>query len=1421
MEVAADIVLLVNQLYPSVHAPEILDALLLVIEQQAQGPAGIAVGQAFRAGGGVARLVSLLRQQESAPETIQLTLAVLGNLCCNAVDAGAAATRRELLQCTHGADSLVACLRVEADEDVQRLAVGTLQNLLNEPTWAAYVAHGGVCLDIERLLEHSDASIVRYASGCLVNLRAAMGRTGRALTVSAAAENAIRERRLRHQMEALRMRWAKRCIKAAARSMPQSIRKRRIAAGRQAAKRVGTRQEQQQQEQRQEQRLKQRQPPRRRPPSPPPQQQQPRRTLREQLARLRDDPSALAEIASELTSSDGRISHAARPAGHRDLPSNVAVPGSLRATSQLPTTTIVDAPSSSSSLLLPDEQAAKIEQKLHKPTAPAEGRHAHSAGERAHGEAHGEAFMPHRRWRWWRPVVAVLTRTHRGNSMSDAAIGANGTGALLKAADGDALAKLLFDLGRRLEKAPGDSAIALCGELRASGAVAVISNLLTHEAAQIHQLAINLVGNLVSGAVDPHADLSKRELKQARAFDHLLPYLFSTDEATLLPTLVAIQSMCLEIEYVNKLRGAGGIKRLQHIAGLAAPQLRQYAQGCLDNARAVTIIDTMQRKVWKTEAEATTVLEVFVRRWRARRADGVHASALASKVEHHRVEQRPLPMTPAERWIPPGGSARGAHDDAHDVGSTRPPPPLAKVGVVTSISTTNALMRSSDARGALVAKSVHASTAVEAKPARGSKVGWGSSVASLASRSRRFSSVGSAASLQPFNDLEIASHVPPIAAPPCLQALGIDVVVESRGIDVMVESSSPKVIFQPLLSVTPASAEPAPKPPSEDLPLEVSSISDISISSVLARRAYRWGENTQVRRGAAAVGVATRTHYVALRGCLRRWHRWSDVGKEQKKSLDHRTLVVQLHLALRKWRLWVTVTQRRAREMGLRARAVQLRAAVRSRMAAWRQWAADTCRLGAAVQRKQLQLLLGQAATAHHEARQARCVSRALHLWTCVAHLRAQMLGRLRNALAKWKEAELNAGFCAWCFHVAHAAASGTTPAVLRELRRLSDTHVQSSRLRRGWSWLHARVMAKDALRSEMAARRRAAMSRHQAANFLWRTQAIGAVFCALTVLSERAKRQRGIERASAQIAHRRTCKLLGHGHCTWRHRATQLSEWRERQPILTARASWYYRDMCLRHGWRALLLPKILARFELAWTQFHRAKPSRLLSRGWSAWHGMCLATAERQAVSLSIAQRVFSLRARVAARGVAAALRRWKRRRRNCYLYSLNLKDGAQSSGYGANGGYGRRNRLELKPHERWHLQGSHSRMRELQVEGSERGKAARWDSEVASFAERRHARHARLEVLHELALASRLDAKGLDSARIPDELELCLPPIGSPGAVRHGHAALPQRAAAPAGRHNIGDIDGLIDAANHFLKRTRALTFQSDPARNHLSF
>eukprot|EP00900_Chrysochromulina_parva_P022839 jgi/Chrpa1/5189/Chrysochromulina_OHIO_Genome00012191-RA len=211
----------------------------------------------------------------------------------------------------------------------------------------------------------------------------------------------------------------------------------------------------------------------------------------------------------------------------------------------------------------------------------------------------------------------------------------------LKAADGMTVANLLYDLIGRLNDTSGDSgsnpAVTLCAEIRASGAVPLICNLITHKDWQIHQLAINVVGSLASDAVEPRADLSKRELKQAGAFGHLLRHLFSVDHDTLLYTLVAIQNMCTEIECVDQLKAAGGIERLQHIVSKAdVPELRQYAQGCLANARTVTVIDAMQRKVSKvsmTKGDATKVLEAFVRRWRAQRAAAATALGLANEVE--------------------------------------------------------------------------------------------------------------------------------------------------------------------------------------------------------------------------------------------------------------------------------------------------------------------------------------------------------------------------------------------------------------------------------------------------------------------------------------------------------------------------------------------------------------------------------------------------------------------------------------------------------------------------------------------------------------------------------------------------------------------------------------------------------------------
>ena len=186
--------------------------------------------------------------------------------------------------------------------------------------------------------------------------------------------------------------------------------------------------------------------------------------------------------------------------------------------------------------------------------------------------------------------------------------------------DDRVLEKLLYKWVERLDGASENTAVALCEELRASGAVAVISNLLTHESAKIHQLAIYLVGNLASEEFDPHASLSKRELKQAGAFELLLHHLFSTVDTTLLMTLCAIQNMCMEIEYVDALKKAGGIKRLRIIVSLANPQLLPFAQGCLDNVRLVYSLQTMQQKVLMSKAEATQVLDGFVRRRRARQA---------------------------------------------------------------------------------------------------------------------------------------------------------------------------------------------------------------------------------------------------------------------------------------------------------------------------------------------------------------------------------------------------------------------------------------------------------------------------------------------------------------------------------------------------------------------------------------------------------------------------------------------------------------------------------------------------------------------------------------------------------------------------------------------------------------------------------
>lgn len=146
---------------------------------------------------------------------------------------------------------------------------------------------------------------------------------------------------------------------------------------------------------------------------------------------------------------------------------------------------------------------------------------------------------------------------------------------------------------RQLAQVVNDSydseAVALCEYLRAAGGVKLIVRLLGSPISTVHQMAIMLVGNLASSAVDPHATKSKDVLKAEGAFCLLLPYLFSDDDTTLAYTLGALQNVCTEIEYVEQLEKAGGLERLQALIERKDPQLESFVDGCLRNVRTTKV----------------------------------------------------------------------------------------------------------------------------------------------------------------------------------------------------------------------------------------------------------------------------------------------------------------------------------------------------------------------------------------------------------------------------------------------------------------------------------------------------------------------------------------------------------------------------------------------------------------------------------------------------------------------------------------------------------------------------------------------------------------------------------------------------------------------------------------------------------------
>jgi len=187
------------------------------------GEAGAQMGLAMRANGGIALLSWLLA--DPSPEVQQMVLVVLGNLCSDSVDYDSQATKTLLLQ-SGGARALLSCVHTENPE-VLLFACGALQNLCFEPEWSECAVAHDIHVRLDLLLNHEDAMVVRYASGCLRNITRSLRIDG----LSELAVSAVKERTLEYRREGWMKRHARATIARALLEIPSELREARHATG--------------------------------------------------------------------------------------------------------------------------------------------------------------------------------------------------------------------------------------------------------------------------------------------------------------------------------------------------------------------------------------------------------------------------------------------------------------------------------------------------------------------------------------------------------------------------------------------------------------------------------------------------------------------------------------------------------------------------------------------------------------------------------------------------------------------------------------------------------------------------------------------------------------------------------------------------------------------------------------------------------------------------------------------------------------------------------------------------------------------------------------------------------------------------------------------------------------------------------------
>ena len=152
----------------------------------------------------------------------------------------------------------------------------------------------------------------------------------------------------------------------------------------------------------------------------------------------------------------------------------------------------------------------------------------------------------------------------------------------------------LEELAELIDAAEGEWASALGSYVRSAGIIADLVDLIDHDDQQIYALAMRVLANLCSDAVDPQSSITKEVVRDHNGFPRLLPHCYNEDLVALMYTLGAIQNLCTSIEYA-KMVTPPLRERIREVAQLTTDALGEtipealtgllvhYAEGILIN----------------------------------------------------------------------------------------------------------------------------------------------------------------------------------------------------------------------------------------------------------------------------------------------------------------------------------------------------------------------------------------------------------------------------------------------------------------------------------------------------------------------------------------------------------------------------------------------------------------------------------------------------------------------------------------------------------------------------------------------------------------------------------------------------------------------------------------------------------------------